>query len=152
MNVSRNDALEFGRRVRANLEHIEQAFGKGDVHVVTQLGISLLGLIVVPQERHFVDVVKGLKVDQLASAGWPQWTITLGTCDTLGELVYHLRNAVAHGHLTFSSDSPHLKDVEIAVEDYKPKATEAYWRAHIGASDLRTFCMKFLELLDDTIA
>jgi len=45
--VSRNHALTFAQRTRENLLHIERAAKAGDdVHVVTQLAISLLGLVV----------------------------------------------------------------------------------------------------------
>lgn len=45
--ASRSEALGFGQRARANLRHIEEARRCGsDVHEVTQIGLSLLGLVV----------------------------------------------------------------------------------------------------------
>src|SRR5262245_42778277 len=101
--ATRNDAIEFAARTLKNLDFIEGAFNDGeDVHVVTHLGNSLLGLIVFTVEKEFVRFILNQKLDDLAAQGWPMWTIELGTCDTLGELVYHLRNAIAHGRLSFS--------------------------------------------------
>lgn len=64
--ASRNDALEFARRTQKNLNHIEVAFNSGeDVHLVTQLANSFLGLIVFPWERNLVEQLKGQSLDEL---------------------------------------------------------------------------------------
>ena len=69
----------------------------------------------------------------------------------LGDLVYHLRNAVAHGRLVFSSDSRDPTQVRIQAEDAKSGDKHVYWRASISAPDLRAFCKLYIELLDDVI-
>jgi hypothetical protein len=145
--------LEFAERTRRNLEYIERAFDDGaDVHVVTQLATSLLGLIVFPWEKHFVKQVDALKLDDLVSEGWPRWKVSKGTCNTLGDLVRHLRNAVAHGNITFSSDSRYIEEVAIDVENYPPRRTATpNWCARIDAKDLRAFCLRFVDLLENTI-
>ena len=152
-DVSRNNALVFAEYALKNLEFIEKAFSDdADVHVVTQLACSLLGLIVFPQEKHFVDTVASLTLGELVRKGWPQWEISVGTCETLGKLVWHLRNAVPHGRMTFSSDSRHMGGVLIFVEDFDPRNPQkTRWSAQIGATDLRKFCLKFIQLLNDTI-
>jgi hypothetical protein len=51
---TRNDTLEFCRRTRRNLEFIENAPQNdptAPVHAVTQLALSLLGIVVFPYER-----------------------------------------------------------------------------------------------------
>jgi hypothetical protein len=150
--ASRKHALGFAERTRKNLEAIENAYAEGkDVHVVTQLAISLLGLLVFPWEKHFAAHVKNLKLDALVRKGWPRWEILLGTCNTLGGLVRHLRNAVAHGHMDFSSDSRVMAEVDIVVEDYKSGSEKPHWKARICATELREFCLRFIRLLDDTI-
>lgn len=54
--ASRNDSRGFADRTRKNLLFIEQAYESGnDVHVVTQIVTSSLGLIVFPWE-HEADV------------------------------------------------------------------------------------------------
>ena len=50
-SLSRNATEEFARRVRKNLDYIIRKRNEGeDVHEVTQLVISLLGIIVFPWE------------------------------------------------------------------------------------------------------
>lgn len=137
MLKSRNDALGFAQRTRKNLHNIEVAFEQGyDVHIVTQIASSLLGLIVFPCEQGLVGGVADLKMVDLANEGWPQWEITLGDANTLGQLIRRLRNATAHGRMSFSSDSRIPEDVYIQVEDFRPKGKQPFWRAIIRASDL----------------
>lgn len=150
--ASRNDALQFALRTQRNLLFIENARKTHDeLHPITQLANSMLGLVVLPLEKHFVDHIEQLQMDELVSQGWPQFEITLGECGTLGYLVKRLRNATAHGHMTFSSDSHLPEQVVIEVEDYKPKSTKPFWRARFTAAQLRTFCLKFVQLIDETV-
>lgn len=148
----RNHALGFAERTRKNLLYIENARQAGaDVHEVTQLGTSLLGLVVFPKERKLDARIQGLDWAKLRADGWPQWQFVLGGCSTLGELIGHLRNAVAHGHVTFSSDDPDLSRVTIEVADYKPRSSTPYWRASISGHGLREFCLKFIALIENTL-
>ena len=150
--ASRNDALEFANRTLKNLRHVETASENGeDVHVVTQLANSLLGLVVFPWERNFVAHIESLKLIDLAARGWPKWKIAVGSCMTLGELTRHLRNAVAHGRITYSSDGRSDLTVILTVTDCRVKNAAPYWKASIRASDLRQFCEKFIELIENTI-
>ena len=118
-NVPRNQALTFAQRTRENLHFIERAAKAGDdVHVVTQLAISLLGLVVFIREANFDEAVRRKKLDSLVAQGWPKWEWLLGPdCSSLDDLVKHLRNSTAHQHIYFISDSPNIEDVEIEVED-----------------------------------
>ena len=150
--ATRNESLEFASRTRKNLERIEAAARAGeDVHVVTQLTVSLLGLIVFPWEQQFDQNIKTRKLEALAQQGWPTWNILQGSTETLGDLVYHLRNAVAHRRVHFSSDSPDPENVVIQFADAKSTNAQPYWQARIGANDLRAFCLKFVALVDDII-
>lgn len=150
--ATRNSAIEFARRTRKNLNFLSDASLEGkDVHVVTQLATSLLGLIVFPWEKLFVEQIKALRLDTLTANGWPTWSISLGACDTLGDLVWHLRNAVAHGRLSFSSDSLVIEEVSIIVEDCPRKSSPPNWRAEINGQDLKTFCYMFIDLIEETI-
>ena len=144
----RSDALGLASRTRKNLIFIEAAFERGeDVHVVTQVANSLLTLVVFPWERHFVDQIAAVP-STLADQRWPAWKITRGSANTLGDLVRRIRNAAAHGHLQFSSDSRLLSEVTISLSDYLPHATEPFWTAEIPASDLRDFCYRFIDLIE----
>lgn len=156
---SRNEALEFARRTRQNLEFIEIAAkgrSDGDIHVVTQLTLSLLGLLVFPKEKLLLNEINRRQLADLSKQGWPMWVITRDEpkkpTRTLGSLLRHVRNAVAHGRISFTSDSPRIEEVGLLVEDkYERKDPEPYWCAEIDAPDLRIFCLRFLDLIDDTI-
>lgn len=153
---TRNKAIEFAKRTKVNLEFIEKAKKRGEkVHEVTQLASSLLGLIVFPKEKLFLDHIDETLLEDLAKRGWPPWSITLDdgkkSTETLGTLIWHLRNAISHGYLTFRSDDEHLENVAITVEDRPNKETPVNWRAEISGTDLREFCMRFADLIDQTI-
>jgi len=153
---TRNEALEFARRTRRNLEYIEQGVKKGDpVHQVTQLTLSLLGLVVIPRERNYLDEVSVMSIAQLRAKAWPNWTILLDDpkerTSSLGHLLKHLRNAACHGGLIYNSDSRNIEDVTIIVENRKPGIRETYWKASISAKDLRTFCYNLLNLIESTV-
>jgi hypothetical protein len=110
---TRNDTVEFCRRTRRNLGFIENALQNdpnAPVHAVTQLTLSLLGIVVFPYEK-LDETIFYKTVTQMKSDGWCGWSIMLDkpkkaheTTRTLGDLLRHLRNAVAHGRLRFSSD------------------------------------------------
>jgi hypothetical protein len=153
---TRNEAIEFARRTKINLEFIEQAKNRGErVHEVTQLTLSLLGLIVFPKEQLLLDGIDRIWLDDLTSQGWPKWKITLDSgkepTKTLGRLVWHLRNSISHRGLRFTSDDEYLETVAIQVEDKPHKAAQPNWRAEISGTDLRDFCMRFADLVDQIV-
>jgi hypothetical protein len=152
--TSRNDALVFGQRTRKNLEYLKNVSNNNqEVHIVTHLANSLLGLIVFPWEQNFVEHIEKIQLDELQRKGWPQFKITKGKkkCKTLGSLIRHIRNVVAHGRIRFSSDSPDINEVVINFEDYYSNAIEPHWCAHLEAKYLHAFCVQFVELLENTI-
>lgn len=154
--MSRNNPSTFAANTHANLKHIRDArlAGNTRVHEVTQIANSMLGLIVFPFEKGFVlSAVKDLNLSDLAAEGWPVWSFEPGSeTETLGCLIYHLRNAAAHGKMKFRGadpDSPEPREILIKVEDWKPDATAAYLKASIIAQDLHLFCERLSVLLDD---
>ena len=75
--ASRNDSLGFAERTKKNLLHIEHAYESGhDVHVVTQIVTSTLGLIVFPWERMADLKIRGMSITTLEELGWPKWAET----------------------------------------------------------------------------
>ena len=151
MPVSRNQPMGIEERTIKNLRAVKDLFDQSPdkteptVHVVTQVVNSLLGLVLRPFGQRYAlhEDIKPLK--HLYAEDWPKWTITLPIPEeavTLGQLARHLRNAAAHGRYSFSSDSPHLNEVTITVED-KPHGENASvnWRAEISGDDLYSFCV-----------
>ena len=154
MFVSRNDALGFAQRTRKNLVFIKLAFDGGDdVHVVTQLVNSLLGLVVFFRERNLLEFSATTLLADLESKGWPHVTVTMGVdqCLTLKDLVSHLRNAVAHGRIHFSSESRDLQQVRIMFEDWKMKAKAPYVCFEMNAPELQELCLQLVKLVEEEI-
>ena len=153
--LSRNLSEIFARRVRKNLNFIIKERHQGeDVHEVTQLVISLLGIIVFPWEANALSQLEEMNLHELEAKGWPHWHIILdtkGDTNTLYKLVRHLRNAASHRRLRFTSDHEDMNQVEIEFEDAPTKNSPPNWRARINASDLKTFCDYFTETLEDFV-
>jgi hypothetical protein len=148
----RNTVWGIGQRTLKNFEFIASAHTMGaDVHIVTALITSLLGLIVFPfeeiKERKFTDF-KSYKLKDLEKAGWPKWNIELEpTCDNLDRLVFHLRNAASHRRIIFDSDSRQLSHVHLTLTDRPKPHLPDNWRATINAAELRDFVLLFARFL-----
>lgn len=150
--ASRSEALGFAQRARANLRHIEEARRCGsDVHEVTQIGLSLLGLVVFPREQQLLRRLPKKRLEVLYQQGWPRWNIELGTAKRLSDLIERVRNATAHGRIKFSSECREPSQVMVTVEDAKSRTSTVTWRAKISAADLRDFCLRFLDLIENEI-
>ena len=159
---TRNKPIGFAQRTRKNLEYIRHARSRNeDVHVVTHLVNSMLGIVVVPYQHYckkafWSDSLKKLIIDE----GWPKWDIKLDMptgekpkTKTLGHLVWHLRNAAAHGRFEFvgEQDSRNLSEVRLIVHDAPGKGQEPNWKAEIGGPDLYRFCLLLAEHIEVSV-
>ena len=156
MYVQRNNAMVFAQNTLDNLNLIEGGLSLNSrFHPVTQLINSLLGLIVFTQEKHFINYVAKQPLKELEEKGWPKIALTKDESKrqtkTLGDLIRHLRNAVAHGRITFSSDSHDLAAVTVSAEDGPSKESEPCWIATMTAFQLRELCLKMVDLLMNVI-
>ena len=157
---SRDTTRGFAERTRRNLElaRLSRECGS-DFHVITQTVNSLLGIVVVPEERVELDRdTFSVTLEELDQRGWPRWDIELdepaGQCtktERLTDLVWHLRNATAHGRFYFHGDrdSRNLEDVTIRVED-KPTHGAVNWRCRISAESLYDFCIRLCNLIQES--
>ena len=157
---TRNKPIGFAQRIRKNLEYVRHARSRNeDVHVVTHLVNSMLGIVVVPHQHYskmaFWSVtLKELLIDE----GWPEWDITLdvpkpGKTNTLGHLEWHLRNAAAHGRVEFigEQDSRNLSEVGLIVHDAPGECQGPNWQAEIGGPELYRFCLLLAERIEVSI-
>ena len=146
----RGEVYGFAERTRKNLDHIIAAHEQQEgVHVVTQVVLSLLGVVVFPFERHESIGAWDLTLVELEHVGWPQWSYLKGwPPQRLSELVRHLRHATAHGNIAFSSDSRFLREVEVTFTN-APRNRDRQWQARIRADDLLVFCRRFLKRVRD---
>jgi hypothetical protein len=114
---NRNEPTGLVERAMKNLRALERLAAKGgDVHVVTQLVVSLLALIVFPKERMTkADFRHALAVplEQLERDGWPKWKHLSGRPTQLWELIEHLRHAISHGKVRFSSEDRRYETVHL---------------------------------------
>jgi hypothetical protein len=150
--ATRNDSLEFAERTRKNLDFILAASSRGeDVHPITQLIGAMLGLIVFPWEGQVRGRFASLSLQELEADGWPHWNIELGQCTTLDDMVRLLRNAVAHGHVRFSSDGRILDEVSVRFESRKPSSKKPDFAASVSCRDLYGFCTHFTDLVGNVL-
>ena len=144
--MTRNDPLRFAALTWKNLEFIEQAAHHNpDVHAITQLALSLLGLIVLQHQNH-AKFDNKLRATKLADLNWPCWEPPPPghKTGTLGGLIERLRHVIAHGGITFSSDGADPHETMLIFHD-----TKAKWRGTISAADLREFCYRFKTFLEE---
>ena len=164
--ISRNEAMGIVERTQKNLLYMRDARKSGkDIHEVTHLFNSLLGLIIIPWERELKGVkVLDITMEALYDQGWPNMDPLIDEypdkTETLKVLVRHLRNAVAHGRFRFegigshSADSRQPSEVKVIVCDqrtlWKPKKV-VRWKAEIGGEDLYEFCDRFIQYIKDRV-
>jgi hypothetical protein len=171
MDIDRNTISGFALRTRKNLEFLFAARKDDcDVHEVTQLIVSLLGLVVFPY-AHFVDQddfdcknctdpdkkcelpcplpEMNFTLPEMCANGWPEWTISLGKSKTFSCHLRHLRNAISHRRIHFDSDYRDVKEVEVTLWD-KParKQKPINWRANIKGGKLLHFTLQLSKLLE----
>ena len=163
--ISRNEAMGIVERTHKNLVYMRAARKEGaDIHEVTHLFNSLLGLIVIPWERELKGVdVLDLSMEHIYDQGWPNICLLLDEYSvqtkTLKVLVRHLRNAIAHGRFRFegigssSADSRESSEIKVIVEDEMTikKGDTRRWKAEIRGEDLYQFCDKFMQHIRDRV-
>ena len=160
MTSGRNTTMGFVERTQKNLEYVKHTFdlnGPGEVHMVAQVMNSLLGLVIVPNQWGFDDHLKKQKLrKELREKGLPEWNIIVdkpkgknSKTETLGDLIWHLRNAAAHGHFAFADnpDSPRLAEVRVVAKDKPLNGKEINWHAEIRGDQLYEFCRRLAELI-----
>lgn len=144
--ASRNDSLGFAARCKKNLLHIERAFqSREDVHVVTQIVVSSLGLIVFPWERDADQKIRSTPLSALDESQEAMW-VEAKPSKGLGQPIKHLRNAIAHGNIHFSSDD---RDASKVIVSFGSENGD--WQATMSAHNLQTFCLRFIALIEGVI-
>jgi hypothetical protein len=150
---SRNTVWGFRDRVLKNLIFLNAARSEdADVHLVTALITSLLGLIVFPYaeiEASKYTSFRRYKLNDLSRRGWPTWTFDIASSDNLHDLVRHLRHAISHRRLLFDSDSRELEPVKVQFRDRKNPRGPDDWGATINAAELQKFVLLFAEMLKE---
>ena len=164
--ISRNQAMGIVQRTHKNLVYMRNARKSGaDIHEVTHLFNSLLGLVVIPWERELKGIdVLDIEMDDLYDQDWPNIGLLLDEypekTKTLKVLVRHLRNAIAHGRFRFegigssSADSREPSEIRVIVEDLMTDSKTGdirRWEAEVRGEDLYHFCEKFILHIKDGV-
>lgn len=136
----------FADRTRKNLDFIECARANGaDVHEVTQIVNSLLGLVVIPYGR------RDLATKTNAKASTSEWKIIRPHWKedgvTLENIVRHLRNGAAHGDVMFSGEDRDPAKTTITFTDRDSDFGDPSWIAEIRGDKLRDFCARLSDLI-----
>ena len=163
--MSRNEPMGIVGRTRKNLVFMRNARKAGaDIHEVTHLLNSLLGLIVIPWERLERNIFVE-NIEKLEQEGWPRVqeleNTYPGETGCLEFLVNRLRNAIAHGCFrfegaasSFSPDSREPSEVKVIMADRRKdrRNKKTYkWQAEINGEDLYRFCDKFIQHIEKRI-
>lgn len=119
---------DFVERTLHNLEFLEKKHKSGqyEVYEFTQLVNSLLGLLVIPQQlkgsqidNKFIDnqILKKLQgaitKDEYALVGPPH--------DSFEQILYHMRNAIAHGKLKMGAIDGDISTIEFKDRNKRTK-------------------------------
>ena len=146
----------FAHRVRLNLDAIDAVVSVAPTkaHQVTQLVLTLIGLIVLPRESHYLEAAGDSTLAELAAQGWPTWTIAhdsvaaagapptpsaicCGTCDRRS----------ASGQIRMTAGDRPFAEVSIYFDQQVAGGEIVTWSASISAPDLRVFCVKLAGLI-----
>lgn len=147
----------LARRTLKNLDFIKKNASSMEVHAVTQVVNSLLGLLVFPvaekekseKEKKFfapfrkvkfkngsnLSNVRALLIEHLSVNSLQ--VAKFGNCEDLGKFFDRVRNAVSHKHLEFGPDpdSRILADVTVTLKDCFP-GKPFDWEISMTAEDL----------------
>jgi hypothetical protein len=138
-----------------NLAFIQAAHARGeDVHVVTQMVNSLLGLFLFPIEKEdqFFDSFRSVKLSNPPRFAAVRQTIPefpllpslqcskFANCRNLRRFIKRVRNAVAHRHFDIFGESHDLSAVSIRLYDQEPGAP-IDWDITLSAEDVGQLCI-----------
>lgn len=144
---------DFTSRTRQNLEYLDEQYEQGaSVYPVTQLWNSLLGLVVLPREREFESIERTPMVE-LWAQGWPRLKVTEGSePETVHDLLWMLRNAVAHFNVEFYADDIRYQIQRVEVWNTPPRSKKIIWKASLSVEDLRLLASRVADLYDRTFS
>lgn len=137
---------EFARRALENLELVEQH----GTNNVTQIVLTLYALVVVPLEKKQFLEVEDITRDEMTHEGWAVegWCWHCERSDVKNSSGLHaflrmLRNALAHGNLTFIGNGKDITSIKIQHKCSK-NSISGNWTTH----EARCMCRKILSLFE----
>ena len=151
---SRNLSVGLAKRTIKNLDFIKNAPRDADVHLVTQVINSLLGLLVFPYEKEnrlgaelamveFIDPSSLASIYETITQHLPVPSLELvkfGGCKNLKDFLRRIRNAISHNRLEFTGANPDsriLREVRVSLSDRK-QGYAIDWEINMSAEDLES--------------
>lgn len=150
--VSRNDPYGFALRTRKNLENILAAYDRGaDVHPVTQVTCSLMGIAVFPWEHEHKLENSELPISVVFHDPQLEFDVLHGNIETLGQLWRVVRNAVSHRGVEFSSDSRELKKVKMTFTSgyMRDRSFRVNGRISMRGDQVVRFCYGLIQYIEN---
>ena len=151
---SRSLSTGLAQRTLKNLAFIQGGHARGeDVHIVTQMVNSLLGLFLFPVEKEdqFFGSFSSVKLSDPPDFAavhnkvhefpmLPSLQCSMfGNCRNLRRFIRRLRNAIAHRHFEIYGESHDLSAVMIRLYDHE-NAAPIDWDITVSAEDLGQIC------------
>lgn len=156
-NFDENRFVSFVQRTRANLVLIDTWRDREEFkpfferfREVTNLVNSLLGLVVVPEQKILEKILDRLEPGTMERSGIPKWNIHFrvtgdGEPADFSDLVYGLRNAISHYDINFEGDP----DIEEIVFEVRPWNTKKLgWDVIFAPSELFAFVNRLADELE----
>ncbi len=158
MTAYKDILSEFIKRSKDNLESIQKLANEEKLagisekdksaFEVTQLINSLLGLVVLPQQRLF-DKIPKTSFDNLRNAGWPSDFLKPSTRNDLDNnlrsLSICLRNGITHFNIEAIEQTGEISGVIIC--DKKTPKCPPHWEVILTLSELQCVVEKFGEVV-----
>lgn len=140
--------LDIMRRTMRNLSFIETHASETGPFEVTQLINSFMGAMAHPWEQLKTELVS-ISIDDATRQGWPQVSKEMACHQEpqfLGDLIRLIRNAIAHGNITYLPDGKgHIAALRIKNKN-RQRTT---WTAIITPADMRRFLECFVQLVEE---
>lgn len=140
------------RRTMENLRFVERHSSASGPFELTQLLNSFLGALAHPWEDLVGDLER-ISIEDAAAAGWPSIDRQLASDApprSLGDLLRHIRNGLAHGNIRYWDHNGKIAAVEI-VSKYRDSNTGEFiraWGAVVTVEHMRQFLECFVHLAE----
>lgn len=140
-----NFEKEFIQRTMENICVLDKAEGSYDV---TQFINSMLGLLIIPKEKHYEQLEDSMIDSELLQKVQRCCRPARG----LKYTVRRLRNAVSHGHLTFEAEKTPYGTVgseikRITFRDEDKKGAGGVFTAQLEVDLLKSFVLAFADAI-----
>jgi hypothetical protein len=156
-NFDENRFVSFVQRTRANLDLLDNWRSREEFkpffetfREVTNLVNSLLGLVVVPEQKILQEILDRVQPVTLKRSGIPEWNVHFrvegdGEPTDFFDFVYSLRNAISHYDLDFKGD-PDIEEVVFEIRPYNKK--KLGWDVIFAPSELLVFVKRLADELE----